>query len=128
MSNPMNPKEKCLVILGVADEKKMQNVVILDLRDVFPVADFWVIGSASTFVQTKAIAEEIEKTLDALSIQPYHIEGFDDGEWILMDYGDVIVHIFREEERQFYQLEKLWRNARLVYSKELQLNKIAEID
>ena len=50
------------------------------------------------------------------------------GDWILMDYGDVIIHIFREEERQYYQLEKLWRNARLVYSKELQINKINDLD
>jgi ribosome-associated protein len=66
--------------------------------------------------------------LDSYSVQPFHIEGFDAGEWILMDYGDVIVHIFREEERQYYQLEKLWRNAHLVYSKELQANKFNEID
>jgi ribosome-associated protein len=81
----MNPKEKCLIVLDVADEKKMQDVVILDLRDVFPVADYWVIGSAATFIQTKAIAEEIKKTLDSYSVQPFHIEGFDVGEWILMD-------------------------------------------
>jgi ribosome-associated protein len=124
----MNPKEKCLIVLDVADEKKMQDVVVLDLRDVFPVADYWVIGSAATFIQTKAIAEEIKKTLDSYSVQPFHIEGFDVGEWILMDYGDVIVHIFREEERHYYLLEKLWRNAHLVYSKELQINKINEID
>ena len=103
----MNPKEKCLIVLDVADEKKMQDVVVLDLRDVFPVADYWVIGSAATFIQTKAIAEEIKKTLDSYSVQPFHIEGFDVGEWILMDYGDVIVHIFREEERHYYLLEKL---------------------
>ncbi|HCU22238.1 MAG TPA: ribosome silencing factor [Candidatus Atribacteria bacterium] len=124
----MNPKEKCLIVLEVADEKKMQDVVVLDLRNVFPVADYWIIGSAATFIQTKAIAEEIKKTLDSYSVQPFHIEGFDAGEWILMDYGDVIVHIFREEERQYYQLEKLWRNAHLVYSKELQANKFNEID
>ncbi|QPM69486.1 ribosome silencing factor [Atribacter laminatus] len=124
----MNPKEKCLIVLEVADEKKMQDVVVLDLRNVFPVADYWIIGSAATFIQTKAIAEEIKKTLDSYSVQPFHIEGFDAGEWILMDYGDVIVHIFREEERQYYQLEKLWRNALLVYSKELQVNKFNEID
>ncbi|NLJ38904.1 MAG: ribosome silencing factor [Candidatus Atribacteria bacterium] len=124
----MNPKEKCLIVLGVAHEKKMQDVIILDLRDVFPVADYWIIGSAATFIQTKTIAEEIKKTLDSYSVQPFHIEGLDGGEWILMDYGDVIVHIFREEERQYYQLEKLWRNAHLVYSKELQIDKFSEID
>ncbi len=124
----MNPKEKCQVILEVADKKKMQDVVVLDLRDIFPVADYWVIGSAATFIQTKAIAEEIKKNLDFHSVQPFHIEGFDVGDWILMDYGDVIIHIFREEERQYYQLEKLWRNARLVYSKELQINKINDLD
>jgi len=128
MSNQLNPKEKLLTVLRVADEKKIQDIIVLDLREVFPVADYWVIGSAPTIIQTKAIAEAIEETLDSHSIQPYHIEGDNTGEWILMDYWDLIIHIFREEERRYYQLEKLWRNARLVYSKELQIDNSAEID
>ncbi len=127
MSNCLNPKEKCLEVLKIADEKKVRDVVVLDLREVFPVADFWVIGSASTTIQTKAIAQAIEDKLDEFSIHPYHIEGEDTGEWILMDYGDLIIHIFREEERSFYQLEKLWRNAHLVYSQQLQIDILSEI-
>ncbi|MCX6091185.1 MAG: ribosome silencing factor [Atribacterota bacterium] len=123
----MNNKEECFVALQAAEEKKARDIVIFDLREVFPVADFWLICSAPTTIQTKTISDTIQMKFKEWSVLPYHVEGEETGEWILIDYGDLIIHIFREEERIFYQLEKLWRNARLVYSPKQDLNVLDEI-
>lgn len=92
-------------------EKKAQDVVILDLSSISIFADFFVIASGSSTRQVKAIAGEIEETLSGMHVEPDHIEGAGEGRWILMDYGDTLVHIFLEDVRIFYNLERLWGDA-----------------
>ena len=92
-------------------EKKAGEVKILDLRKLTDVADYFVICSGDTQRQIEAICEEIDDVMGREGIAPNSREGADDSGWILMDFGDVIIHIFTETEREYYKLEKLWSEA-----------------
>lgn len=99
------------MVVASSSEKKATQIVVLDLREVAQFTDFFIICSGRTGKQVQAICVEIEEKLLELGSRPLHIEGFQSAEWILMDYGDFIVHIFDEEARKFYDLERLWRDA-----------------
>jgi ribosome-associated protein len=87
-------------------------MVVLDLRQIASFAEFFLIASGANQRQVQAISDEIEEQLKKqLSTRPVRIEGYNVGEWVLMDYGDFIVHIFNKEAREFYDLERLWRDA-----------------
>jgi len=86
----------------------------LDIRKVSVLADYFVICSGNSERQVKAIARDIEEELDKQDIGPRHTEGLDQGRWVLMDYGDVIVHIFTAAERDYYTLDKLWAGAQTL--------------
>ena len=92
---------------------KANDVVSLDLRDIHTaVTDYFVICHAQSKTQVTAIADHIVEDLrNGLRVKPYHIEGFENAEWILIDYVDSVVHIFIEPKREFYQLESLWADA-----------------
>ena len=91
--------------------KKGYDIKLFDLRKLSPIADFFVICSADSDIQVKAIADEIDKQLRDIGIKCYFKEGYDSLNWVLMDYFDVVVHVFRKESRLFYNLEKLWGDA-----------------
>ena len=98
-----------------ADEKKAVNMVGLDLRDIASFTEFFVIASGTNARQVQAIADEINEQLKKqLERKPVRIEGYAAAEWVLLDYGDFIVHLFDKEARDFYDLERLWRDARRV--------------
>jgi ribosome-associated protein len=92
-------------------EKKCIDPVLLDIRDLASYADVLLISSAKSNRQVKAIADHIHRTLKKQSINAFHIEGLQESHWVLMDYGDVIIHIFYEPERKFYDLEGLWNDV-----------------
>ena len=91
--------------------KKAKDTLILDLRGLAVFADFFVICSGESTTQVRAIAEHIEAEFMKNSIKPLSIEGLSYAHWVLMDYGDVIVHVFQDETRAYYELEKLWLDA-----------------
>ncbi|GAB4333931.1 MAG: ribosome silencing factor [Candidatus Abyssubacteria bacterium] len=95
----------------VADNKKAREVVLLDLRKLSSVTDFFVICGSDSIVGVKAIAEAVLLQLKNEGIIPDHVEGLNDGQWVLADYGNVIVHIFLERVRRYYDLESLWGDA-----------------
>ncbi|MEW6586517.1 MAG: ribosome silencing factor [Nitrospirota bacterium] len=95
-------------------EKKAKDVVILDLKDLTTIADYFVICSGESTTQVKAIFENIEESFDGLRLKPLSVEGAKNSRWVLMDYGDVIIHVFEEETREFYELEKLWIDAERI--------------
>ena len=106
--------EKCAQL---AFEKKAQRVVSLDLRGISVVADYFLICTGSNSQQVKAICDHIEEKLkEENETSCLRIEGYEQGRWILMDYGSVIVHIFQEEERLYYNLERLWGDAPVSYT------------
>ncbi|NWF76091.1 MAG: ribosome silencing factor [Nitrospirae bacterium] len=94
-----------------AFDKKAKDIIILDLKGLTTIADYFVICSGESTTQVKAITEKIEEVFNVFNIKPLGIEGLSYSHWVLMDYGDVIVHIFEEETRSFYELEKLWIDA-----------------
>jgi ribosome-associated protein len=98
-------------IAGLIFNKKGYDVRILDLKEVASFADYFVICSADSDTQVKAIADEIDKTLKDGGLKSWHREGYRALNWVLLDYVDVVVHIFKREMREFYNLEKLWGDA-----------------
>jgi len=104
-----------LMIESMMDDKKAQNIVILDVADLTIIADEFVICSVRSTVQSRALCDYIEEKMNEQSVRLRHLEGYRDGCWIVMDYGDVMVHIFRQEEREFYNLERLWDDGDNVY-------------
>ncbi len=110
----LNPFETAQLCAEAADSKKGFNILILDLRKLTYITDYFVICSGSSSTQVSAIADWIGQTLAKSGVQPSHVEGQADSSWILMDYGDVVVHVFDEQTRGYYALEKLWGEATRV--------------
>jgi ribosome-associated protein len=103
-----------LEAVRAAEEKQARNVRVLDLREVTSFADYFVILSGANSRQIQAIADEIHQRLKKLGEMPASMEGYDNAEWVLMDYGDYLVHIFSDKARLYYDLERLWRDAKTV--------------
>jgi len=100
------------VAVEAAQSKKAEEISILDLRDVASFTDLFVICNGLNPRQNQAISDEVEKQLKAEGVRAASIEGYQQAEWILMDFGDFIVHIFSPRARNYYELERLWKNAR----------------
>lgn len=108
----LEPVELARLIADLASDKKAENIVLMDMRQVSPVTDYFVILSATSARQLNAIVDHIgDETKQQHQIRPWHVEGEADNGWMLMDYGDVVVHCFMPEKRFFYDLEGLWREA-----------------
>ncbi len=107
----MDTKEIANRIAGFASDKKARDILLLNMEGLSPVTDYYVICSASNTTLVKTIADNIEDKMAELDILPAHKEGYSEGRWVLLDYGDVVAHIFLEEERDFYNLEQLWADA-----------------
>jgi ribosome-associated protein len=110
---------KARLVAYAAQNKKALNPVILNLKDLSSFADFFVIVSGATDVQVYAIYQEIERVCREEKIPIFHTEGSQGSKWILLDLGDVLVHIFRQTERDYYNLEELWSKAKRVNLPEL---------
>jgi ribosome-associated protein len=102
--------------VDAASDKQAIDIVLLDVRGMCGFADYFVICAGESSRQIGAIEDAIEKTLRSEGAASAHREGSSDSGWILLDYGDVIIHVFGEEERQFYNLDGFWRNAKTVLS------------
>jgi ribosome-associated protein len=110
----LESKAKSLLIAQASLDKKANDVLILHVAPLTSIADYLVLCSADSDRQVRAIADHIDKTLSEQKIRPLSLEGLSTSQWIVMDYGDVIVHIFRTDLRQVYTLEKLWGDAKRV--------------
>ena len=101
-------KEIAHKIAAAAAIKKQRIILLLNMENISPVTDYFIIASAGNNILVKAIADNIEDKLAEAGIFVTHKEGYAEGRWILMDYGNCVAHIFIEEEREFYNLEQLW--------------------
>jgi ribosome-associated protein len=107
----LSTDEKAALTSRVAVDRKATNVVVLDMREASWITDYFLICSGGSVRQVQAIADAIDEELTQAGSAPLGTEGYRDGNWILMDYGDLIVHIFSQDMREYYDLERLWANA-----------------
>ena len=105
---PMDSLALRELVVNAIDELKGQDVVVLDVRKLTDVADWFVIASGRSGRQVKALAENVVEKAKAAGVRPMGVEGLDKGEWVLVDLCDVLVHVMQPETREYYQLEKLW--------------------
>lgn len=110
----VSSKELMNMAVAAADDKKASNIVALDLIGISLVADYYVICHGNSDTQVQAIATEIRKQAHAAGVNIKGIEGMDSARWVLMDMGDVVVHIFHRDEREYYNIERLWSDAKVV--------------
>jgi ribosome-associated protein len=103
-----------LTAVRAAESKKAIDIRVLDLREVTSFADFFVICTGSNPKQIQAISEEIGQELEKRGEYPVSVEGFANAEWVLADFGDYLIHVFSQKARSFYELERLWRHAKVV--------------
>ena len=106
-------------IAKLASDKKAEDILLLSMEGISPITDYFMICSAGNSTLVTAIADNIEEKMAEEGILPLHKEGYAEGRWILMDYGDLIVHIFSRDDRLFYDLERIWRDGKDIDPEEL---------
>ncbi len=107
----LSTRQKILLAVNAALEKKAKNIVILNIKNVTSFADYTVICSGTSDRQVQSIAASIEESMKKAGALPLGIEGEKGGRWVLMDYADIVVHVFYEPVREFYDIERLWSDA-----------------
>ncbi|AIQ73129.1 MULTISPECIES: ribosome silencing factor [Paenibacillus] len=110
----VQPSKLLELALKAVEDKKAMNVVALDLRNVSPISDYFIVCHGNSDIQVQAIATEVRKVVHEAGGVIKGIEGMDSARWVLMDLGDVIVHIFHRDEREYYNIERLWSDAKVV--------------
>jgi ribosome-associated protein len=113
-SATMDVPDRIREIAEVLDEGKAESIVILDMREVSGFTDFMLLCSGRSDPHVRALVDAVEKHRRDKGSKPAHIEGRSEGSWVLLDYFDLVIHVFTEEARDFYQLERLWRDAPLL--------------
>lgn len=110
-AEPMKELSPYEIVCAAADDKKAWDITVLDIKESSLMADYFVICSARNNRQTQSIADNIEEQMEQKGYPIPHVEGYREGKWILIDAGEVIAHVFVEQERQYYDLENLWADA-----------------
>ena len=114
----MDVKEKLKIITDSCEEKKGINIKVLDIKNLSSIADYFVIVSGNSSAQVKSLADEIEEKMSENGYDTDNQEGRNSMRWILLDYGDIIVHVFHRDEREYYNLERLWENDEIKKNQE----------
>jgi len=109
----MSSKKILNKIISLAEDKKAEDIVAMNVSKITSLSEFFVICSAKNLIQVKAIADNIK---DNIEENPWRTEGYENGTWIILDYVDIVVHIFFEETRHYYDLEKIWFDAKVIKS------------
>ncbi len=115
----MTVNEKVKKIYKALDDKKGIDIKIIDIRDISVLADYLVIAGGSNKSQVQALVDSVEEELDKEKVYVKHVEGYNTANWILLDYSDIIVHVFNQEDRLFYDLERLWQDGKSIEVEEL---------
>ena len=110
----MESKELAIRIAKILDKKKAEGLKVLSIQDLTVLADYFVIASGTSSTHVRSLADEVEFQLGQQGVEPQRVDGYEARNWILMDYGGVIVHIFYPEARSYYDLEHLWADAQPV--------------
>ena len=100
--------EMVTTIAKILYDKKAQNIVALNVKDLTVITDCMLIATGRSTIQVRTLADEVEERMTEMGFEPVRKEGYQEGRWIVLDYGEVLVHLFHMEEREFYRLDKLW--------------------
>lgn len=112
--------EMTKLAIEALEDKKAEDISIIDISEVSVLADYFLIASGNSKNQVQALIDNVEEKLGQASITPKNIEGYQTGNWVLMDYGDLIVHVFDRQNRLFYDLERIWRDGKKIGKDELE--------
>ncbi len=107
----MTQTDALKTIVNALDSKKAEDIQLIGIRDLTIVADYFVIANGTSNTQTKALADEVEYQMKLKGVEPIRTEGYQGATWIILDYGDIVVHVFYKETRQYYNLERLWSDG-----------------
>lgn len=107
-------KEMVKLAFAALEEKKGEDIQIIDIQEISVLADYFIIANGNNPNQVKAMADQVEETLGKAGYEVKQIEGYQSANWILMDYKDIIVHVFCKEDRLFYDLERIWRDGKTI--------------
>jgi ribosome-associated protein len=111
---PPTPRQLALIAAEVCADKKAKDIVVLDVRQITSISDYFIICSTSNERQARAIAEDMRLKMRDLGKREFGVEGLTDGRWVLQDFADIVLHIFHESQREFYDIEGLWADAKQV--------------
>ena len=115
----MTSKELAKLACDALDDKKALEIKVINIENVSTLADYFIIASGTNHNQVQAMADNVDETLGRAGYEPKQIEGYQNANWILMDYRDIVIHIFDEENRLFYDLERIWRDGTVVEVEDL---------
>lgn len=116
----MNNKEIALLAVNALEDKKAEDIRIIDISEISTIADYFIIADGSNKSQIQAMADNVSEILGRAGVTVRQIEGYQNANWILMDFQDIIIHIFDRENRLFYDLERIWRDGVLIEKETLQ--------
>lgn len=102
------------------EEKKGEDIQVIEISDISSIADYFIIANGTNALQVDTLVDSVEETLGKHGFHPQRIEGIRSASWILMDYGDVVVHVFSKEDRLFYNLERIWRDGKTINKEQLE--------
>ncbi|MCR5254389.1 MAG: ribosome silencing factor [Acetatifactor sp.] len=110
----MNSKEMASLAIEALEDKKAEDIKVIDISEISPIADYFIIAGGHNVSQLQALSDNVAEKLGGVNVHAKQVEGYNTANWILMDYADIIVHIFDKENRNLYNLERLWRDGKEV--------------
>ena len=113
-------KKMAAMAVDALEDRKGEDVRVIDISEISTLADFFIIAGGSNINQVQAMADSVEETLGRAGYHVKSVEGYESGNWILLDFGDIIVHVFDSENRLFYDLERIWRDGKLIEKEALE--------
>ena len=115
----MNNKEIAKLAIKALEDKKAEDIKVIDISEVSVIADYFIIANGTNRSQIQTLSDNVEEVLGKAGVHLRQVEGYDNANWVLLDFQDVIIHIFDKENRLFYDLERIWRDGKLIETVDL---------
>ena len=116
----MTVKDAMKLAVAALEDKKGEDIKVIDISEVSVIADYFIIASGTKINQVQAMADNVQEVLGRAGHMTKNVEGYESGNWILLDFGDIIVHVFDNENRLFYDLERIWRDGKVIAKEDLE--------
>lgn len=110
----MNSNEIAKLAITALEDKKAEDIKVIDISEVSVIADYFIIANGTNRNQIQTLSDHVEETLGRAGVELKQVEGYDNANWVLLDFRDVIIHIFDKENRLFYDLERIWRDGKMI--------------